>query len=75
MPIGSCEVVTCSHGIGVVVTQDTDTFSEDLFEQSYGFAKASRGHVRACDGIGTMHVLKIGGDCTQRGLGIVKAPR
>ena len=59
----------------MVFAQDADTVGNDLFQQGDGLAKVPRGHVGACDGIGTMHVLKIGGDCTQRGLGIVKTPR
>ena len=43
----------------MVFAQDADAVGEDLLEQGDGLGDAARGHVRACDGIGTMHVLKI----------------
>ena len=55
----ACEVVARGQGVGVVLAQDADTVGKDLLVQGDGLAKAARGHVRACDGIGTLHVFKI----------------
>ena len=54
-----CELVARGQGVGVVLAQDTDTVGKDLLQKGDGLAKVSRGYVRACDGIGTLHVFKI----------------
>ena len=54
-----CELVARGQAVGVVRAQDADTVGKDLLQKGDGLAKASRGHVRACDGIGTLHMFKI----------------